>query len=135
MFTAFLQDHPMQALMRDGTRILYPSAADRPAWEGISAEYRQEIQGLAAAYAKVPYPFRNASGFLAFARTGDRQADEQPYFMRRRKLCAAVLNVRIINDVDAAAIRVELREQSVLARFFGIAWETIRDLAADDLRL
>ena len=50
-------------------------------------------------------------------------------------LCAAVLNVRIINDVDAAAIRVELREQSVLARFFGIAWETIRDLAADDLRL
>ena len=92
MFTAFLQDHPMQALMRDGTRILYPSAADRPAWEGISAEYRQEIRELASAYAQIPYPVRSASGFLAFARTGDRQADEQPYFTRRRKLCAAVLN-------------------------------------------
>ena len=92
MFTAFLQDHPIRELMRNGTRILYPSAADRPAWEGISAEYRREIRELAAAYAQIPYPFRSASGFLAFARTGDRQADEQPYFTRRSKLCAAVLN-------------------------------------------
>ena len=34
---------------------------------------------------------RTATGFLAFVREGSRKADEDPYFFRRRKLCAAVL--------------------------------------------
>ena len=91
MFTAFLQEHPMAELLRDGTRKLYPPAGDRQAWDGIREESRWEIRELAKAYAGVPYPARTASGFLAFSRTGDRQADEKPYFTRRRKLCAAVL--------------------------------------------
>jgi len=92
MLTAFLQAHPMRELLTGGTRVLYPPAEDRRAWEGIPAEYRQEIRALAEEYAAVPYPLRSASGFLAFARTGNRQADEAPYFARRRKLCAAVLS-------------------------------------------
>ena len=92
MFTEFLRNHPMEELLRTGTRKLYPPAEDRCAWNGIPAEYRQEIRELAEAYAGIPYPPRTASGFLAFARTGDRQADEKPYFTRRRKLCAALLN-------------------------------------------
>ena len=92
MFTAFLQKHPMEEMIRNGTRELYPTAEDRQAWDGIPEESRKEIRELAAAYGKIPYPARSASGFLAFTRTGDRQADEKPYFTRRRKLCAAVLN-------------------------------------------
>ena len=91
MFNAFLQEHPLEKLLREGTRELYPVAEDRKAWDGIPAEYRQEIRELAEQYGKIPYPERSAAGFLAFARTGDRQADEKPYFTRRRKLCAAVL--------------------------------------------
>ena len=78
MLTAFLQEHPMRELLKSGTRRLYPPAEDRRAWDGIPAEYRQEIRELAEAYASVPYPARSASGFLAFVRTGDRQADEIP---------------------------------------------------------
>ncbi len=93
MLTAFFQEHPMTDLLRGGTRKLYPPAGDRRAWDGIREESRREIRETAEAYAGIPYPARTASGFLAFSRTGDRQADEKPYFTRRRKLCAAVLNV------------------------------------------
>ena len=92
MFTEFLRKTPMEGLIRYGTRCLYPAAENRKAWDGIPEEIRQEIRGLATAYGKIPYPQRTASGFLAFVRTGDRQADERPYFTRRRKLCAALLN-------------------------------------------
>ena len=92
MLTAFLQAHPMRELLSGGTRVLWPPADDRRAWEAILPGYRREIRELAEEYAKIPYPIRSATGFLAFARTGDRQADEKPYFTRRRKLCAAVMN-------------------------------------------
>ena len=92
MFTAFLQQHPMEEMIRNGTRKLYPAAEDRQAWDGIPEESRKEIRELAAAYREIPYPMRRATGFLAFVRDGSRQADEKPYFTRRRKLCAAVLH-------------------------------------------
>ena len=98
MLAAFLQEHPMRDLLTGGMRCLYPPAEERQAWDGIPAEYRQEIRKLAEEYAAVPYPVRSASGFLAFVRTGDRQADEVPYFQRRRKLCAAVLNCCVCPD-------------------------------------
>ena len=80
MFTSFLQKHSLEDMIRNGTRKLYPAAEDRQAWDGIPEEYREEIREMAAAYGEIPYPARSASGFLAFARTGDRQADEKPYF-------------------------------------------------------
>ena len=92
MLTAFLQEHPMRELLKGGTRRLYPPAEDRKAWDGIPAGYRREIRKMAEDYAKTDYPLRTVSGFLAFVRIGDRQADEKPYFTRRRKLCAAVMN-------------------------------------------
>ena len=82
----------MAKMLKGGTRILYPPAENRHAWDGIRKESRQEIRTLAEEYAGIDYPLRSATGFLAFVRTGDRQADEKPYFTRRRKLCAAVLN-------------------------------------------
>jgi len=98
MLTEFLREHPAEALLRGGTRELYPPAEDRKAWDGIRAEYREEIRAMAAGYEKMPYPLRTATGFLAFTRTGDRQADEKPYFTRRRKLCAAVLNACVFPE-------------------------------------
>ncbi len=94
----------MAELLRGGTRKLYPPAGDRQAWDGIREESRREIRELAKAYAGVPYPARTASGFLAFSRTGDRQADEKPYFTRRRKLCAAVLEACAFPGGDPDAV-------------------------------
>ena len=98
MFTEFLQRFPMTEMLKKGTRVLYPPAEDRQAWNGIPDESRQEIRELAEVYAGMPYPTRTAAGFLAFARTGDRQADEEPYFKRRRKLCAALLDACAFPD-------------------------------------
>ena len=71
---------------------LYPPAENREAWESISDTAKQQLQALIAQYTPIPYPMRKATDFMAFVRTGSRQADETPYFLRRRKLCAAVLN-------------------------------------------
>ena len=100
MLTEYLRDYPMAELLRGGTRRLYPAAEDRTAWDGISPELRQEIRELARTFARTPYPVRSATGFLAFVRSGDRQADEQPYFTRRRKLCTAVLNCCAFPEAD-----------------------------------
>lgn len=104
MFTEFLRKHPMKDLLACGTRSLYPPSANRQAWSDIAGEYREEVGRMAETYAGIPYPPRTASGFLAFARTGDRQADEKPYFTRRRKLCAAVLNACVFPDTDTGDI-------------------------------
>lgn len=98
MFTAFLREHPMKEMILKQDLRLYPTAEDRKAWEDIPAAYREEIRRLAAEYGRIPYPARTASGFLAFVRNGDRQADEQPYFNRRRKLCAAALDACAFPD-------------------------------------
>ena len=71
---------------------LYPPAENRTAWESISDADKQQLNALIAQYAYLPYPMRKATDFMAFTRSGSRQADEAPYFLRRRKLCAAVLN-------------------------------------------
>ena len=99
MLTAFLRDHPMREMLAGGTRVLFPPAEDRRAWEGIPDGYRREIRELAGKYAAVTWPARTASGFLAFVTTGSRRVDEDPYFTRRRKLCAEVLGACL--DPDA----------------------------------
>ena len=105
MFTTFLQSHPMEEMLREGSRSLYPAAGDRQAWDGVPEEMRMEIRKLAAAWRDIPYPMRSASGFLAFVRNGSRQADEKPYFTRRKKLCTAVLNACVFpEETEADAI-------------------------------
>ena len=91
MFTALLKDHPMEELLTDGLPMRVPSAEDRPAWDGVREPHRQAILRRHRIWANKPYPMRTASGFLAFSRSGSRQADEMPYFFRRRKLCVAAL--------------------------------------------
>ena len=92
MFVKYLKQHPISLLEDHGMAALYPSAADRAAWDGLSDGSKRQLEALIAQYASTPYPMRTAMGFMAFVRSGSRQADEGPYFLRRRKLCAAVLN-------------------------------------------
>ena len=92
MLTELLGTFDLSRALRGDRRELYPSAEDRAAWDGIPEEFRREIRELARSYAALPWPVRTASGFLAFSRDGSRQADEKPYFTRRRKLCAAALS-------------------------------------------
>ena len=92
MFTKYLRQHRISRFNENGMAALYPSAADREAWDGLPEGGKQQLEALIARYASIPYPMRTATGFMAFVRSGSRQADEGPYFTRRRKLCATVLN-------------------------------------------
>ncbi len=95
MLTEWIQSHPLLPLLAASAsrtnRGLVPSASDRKMWESLSDEKKSAVRALWAQYAPLPYPMRTASGFLAFVESGSRRADEDPYFLRRRKLCAAVL--------------------------------------------
>ncbi|MBQ8074264.1 MAG: heparinase II/III family protein [Clostridia bacterium] len=55
-------------------------------WDRVRETDRREVFRRAEEYASQPYPMRLATGFLAFSRDGSRQADEAPYFFRRKKL-------------------------------------------------
>ena len=90
MLSEYLKTQPIEPMLRDEGRNLFPPAEDRKSWEAISPEQREEIRVLNAEYA-APYPMRTATEFLAYVRSDSRLADEDPYFFRRRKLCAALL--------------------------------------------
>ncbi|MBQ4435675.1 MAG: hypothetical protein II879_06215, partial [Clostridia bacterium] len=85
MFAEFLNRHPIVELLSDPLPPLFPVAGEA-AWKAVTTEHRDEIIEQAKAWSGRPYPMRTASGFLAFVRDGSRQADEKPYFTRRRKL-------------------------------------------------
>ena len=89
MLTEYLASHPLLPAPPAFPRWCPPAGSE--AWQTIAPGLRAEILREAAAYARQPYPLRRASDFLAFVRTGSRQADEAPYFFRRRKLAWAAL--------------------------------------------
>ncbi|MBR5110308.1 MAG: heparinase II/III family protein [Clostridia bacterium] len=91
MFSEYLSSHPMPSLLSDAPYRPYPAAEDRGAWTSLPPPLISELRQMAQDFHAQPYPMRLASGFLAFVENGSRKADEEPYFFRRRKLCAAVL--------------------------------------------
>ena len=91
MFSECKLNPAFAALRPEALSALYPDAEDRAAWQGVSSAGKEEILREAERYASLPYPMRKATDFLAFVRTGSRQADEDPYFFRRRKLCVSAL--------------------------------------------
>ena len=92
MLSEILDRQPMESLLSGGEGVFCPEAGD-PAWDTANPAFRQEIASLAAVYREKPYPMRTAMNFLAFVRSGSRRADEDPYFLRRRKLCVSALAV------------------------------------------
>ena len=91
MFTEFLAKQPLEALIDRLPPCPFPPATDRGAWEGLSEEKRGALRALAEKYRGVEYPLLTARQYMAFARVGDRQAWEVPYFTRRKKLIAALM--------------------------------------------
>ena len=72
--------------------------------EEISGSDRAEILLEGEKYSALPWPVRKATDFLAFVRSGSRKADEDPYFLRRKKLCRAAIacvldQERFLDDV------------------------------------
>ena len=102
MFAEYLARQPISAMLAAAP--MFPPCGDE-AWQAIAPADRQELLSLAASYREQPYPLRLATDFLAFVRSGSRKADENPYFFRRRKLCAAVLGYCLEpNEADMDAI-------------------------------
>ncbi len=96
MFDEFLRSHDLRAMLTGAYRPC-PPKGDRAAWIGLPPETREEIvrwgdEALAG------YPMLTATQFLAFTRTGDRQAYEGPYFERRKKLLGAALAECVLAD-------------------------------------
>ncbi len=59
----------------------------------LGPERLEPIRRLAERFRNEPYALLTAGQYMAFARTGDRQVMEAPYFQRRKKLIAALLGV------------------------------------------
>ncbi len=87
LFDEYLSTH---ALTVRPERTPYPRASDRAKWQALPEEARDALRGWGDE-ALGGYPMRPATAFLAFTRTGDRQADEKPYFARRYLLMGAAL--------------------------------------------
>ena len=101
MLSAFLSEYPLEKLLRkEDAFSFFPSAEDHIAWESLTPAHRKAIKDLAEQYKAAPYPLRKATDFLAFVRSGSRRADEDPYFFRRRKLCASVLACCLDDQMD-----------------------------------
>ncbi|MDO4867607.1 MAG: heparinase II/III family protein [Clostridia bacterium] len=78
MFSEFIKAHPPGRLELQAPKL---SSSDCD-W----------IDDYCLFYRTCPYPVLTASQYMAFAREGDRATWERPYFLRRRKLIAALLD-------------------------------------------
>ncbi len=68
----------------------------------LSNEDKLSLRRFCETYRPVEYPLLKASQYMAFTRRGDRAAWEKPYFLRRRKLIAALLDALYFDgDPDA----------------------------------
>lgn len=69
----------------------YPPAADRTAWAALPPAVRQGCLKAAEDALAAPWPELPATLFLEFARNGDRQKFQEPYFLRRGQLMALAI--------------------------------------------
>ena len=81
----------------------FPPAADRAAWDGLHASplHRQRTAALtvrAEALCGQPWPALPATLYMEFARVGNRQNFETPYFQRRQRLSTLVLAECVQHD-------------------------------------
>ncbi|MBQ8557015.1 MAG: heparinase II/III family protein [Clostridia bacterium] len=101
MLTEYIQAHPLQY----HPSAQFPPSSHRAAWEGVDAADRADLLALANDWRERPYPLLTAGMYASFVRTGSRKDCENPYFDRRRKLCAAALHICLTDeDIDLAAV-------------------------------
>lgn len=98
MFNEYLNEHDLHALLSaPGAYRPFPRRRERSSWEGIEPGKREALLAWGRE-AGSGYPMLTATQFLAFSRTGDRQAQERPYFERRMKLMGAALAECVADD-------------------------------------
>lgn len=98
MFAEYLQTHDLGALLgAPGTYHPYPRRTDRAAWSGLGDPKRRALAAWGGE-AMGGYPMLTATQFLAFSRSGSRQAYEAPYFKRRELLMGAALAECAVDD-------------------------------------
>ena len=78
----------------------FPPLSDRAAWENVDPADRDDLIALAEGWRGKPYPLLTAGMYASFIRTGSRRDCENPYFDRRRKLCASVLHMCLTGADD-----------------------------------
>ena len=78
------------SLLAPHLRRSFPPGSERARWEALPPQRVQELEAWGRE-ALAGYPALTATQFMAFVRTGDRQAFERPYFERRRRLMGAAL--------------------------------------------
>ena len=100
MFMEYLSAHPMKQLLGHTPIHLFPSLRDRASWEALPEARRQSIRDAARHYQQTSYPALKATQFMAYFRTSSRVVWEDPYFTRRRKLIAAVMDVCLRGAAD-----------------------------------
>lgn len=101
MFQACLEDRDLRTLTGKAPASPFARMDERAAWEAVPPEERAQAVALWEALRPVPYPMLTATDFLAFVRSGSRTAYEDPYFLRRRKLTAAVLHMCVTGTREA----------------------------------
>lgn len=98
MFCEYLDRHDLTNLLcaREEYRP-FPRRQEREKWAKLPIEKRAALLAWGEE-AKAGYPMLTATQFLAFSRSGSREAYETPYFERRRKLIGAVLAECVTDD-------------------------------------
>lgn len=69
---------------------VFPTAQERGFWERVPAEVRNTLTAGAEELRGTPWPQVLCSQTLAFERTGDRSAMEEPHFEKRKRLAKLV---------------------------------------------
>ena len=101
MFGEAFDARPLRSRLTRLPGPLFPPMGDRAAWEALAPADRADLMALADKYRDAPYAPCTATQFLAYTREGSRVACEQPYFQRRRKLIAAVMDCCVTGRTDA----------------------------------
>lgn len=80
-----------EALLKDHAWVPYPAYGDRKAWESLPQLLRANYIKAGEQYLNYGWPAIKATDYLAFDRTGDRQAMEIPHGQRLNALQSLVM--------------------------------------------
>lgn len=98
MFTEFLEKHNLSDILIFPALCPFPSMEDRAAWDGVDGEIRRGLLEAAQMWRERPFPMLTAGQYRSFLKDGNRKVFEEPYFDRRRKLCAALAEACLTGD-------------------------------------
>lgn len=88
MYKEYLENNPLENIPLDSS--VFPTAEDRAFWEGLPVNVRVIMTQGADELLGEPWPQVLCSQTLAFNRTGDRLAMENPHFKKRKRLARLV---------------------------------------------